>query len=237
MYCSDKPAAPALPTVYLTDIHLEMADPETGNPGIYLAWKPDSQGHATYYEIYQGVQRDSLKSALLTVPASKNAGDTPHVVLNLPDTSLPLTVYYAIRAVWVEATGQKRQSDSLAVDSITILPSFSILQPSPGSYLSGRVLKIEVETQSGSGILLRSKLWEKRAGVWSVKQDTCMPLNACFTPIFGNTQQVDSLVLEGLTPGDTISDFLCLQGAESFQGHQTGLNQSLGCSRFHRIGL
>ena len=157
------------------------------------------------------------------------------VSLVLPDAARPMTVYYAVRSIWVEPTGQKLVSDTLAIDSLIILPSFSILSPSSGSLQAGRLLRIELETHSDPGILLKASLYEKNGSVWTLKQENCLPQDGCNNPIFGPGLPADSLTLEDVAPGDTVESLFCVQGTESFQGHLTGLNQSLGCSRFNRV--
>ena len=231
MDCSEHRTAPSLATIHLEDIHVLIADPATGTAGVFLGWSPPADGKVSYYEVYEGFKKDSLGHASLTLAAT----DSPSTVLVLPDSSRPMTLYYAVRAVWVEATGQKLVSDTLAIDSLIVLPSFSILSPGTGSVQQGRLLRIELETHSDPGIYLDMILFERNAGKWTVKQDTCLPLQACEVPVFGTSLQRDSLVLEDVAPGDTLASLLCVQGTESFQGNRTGLNQSLGCSRFKRV--
>ena len=125
-YCSQKNDPPGLPSVRLTDIHLKMDDPGRGLPGVYLAWDYPADEDASYFEIYQSYQKDSLSQAIL----SQAASEPFHIVLPLPDSSRPFTLYYAVRAIRVEPTGQKIYSDTLPVDSITIAPSLVTLSQS-----------------------------------------------------------------------------------------------------------
>jgi hypothetical protein len=231
MSCSEHRPLPSLSTIHLNDIHLQIVDPASGKPGVFLAWSPPTDGKVTYYEIYQGFRMDSLGHSAHTQPAS----DPPQAILLLPDSSAPFTVYYAVRSIFVEGTGQKEISDTLDVDSLTVLPSFSILSPSPGSFQPGRTLRMKYETHSDNGIVLKATLFEKYKDAWAIKQDTCLPLETCGVPIFGGSLQSDSLVLEDVAPGDTVSALFCVLGTESFQDQRTGLNQSLGCSRYFRV--
>lgn len=231
MDCSEHRKPPSLATIRLEDIHVEIVDPATGTEGVYLSWSPPLDGKVSYYEIYQTFKKDSLGHSIHTQPAS----DTPSATLLLPDTSRPMTIYFAVQSVYVEATGQKIVSDTLPIDSLIVLPSFSILSPGTGTIQQGRILRVELETHSDPGIILKMFLFEKIGSKWVTKHNTCFPLNGCEVPIFGSSLQSDSLVLEEVAPGDTLLSLLCIEGTESFEGHKTGLNQSLGCSRFGRV--
>ncbi|HKP97017.1 MAG TPA: hypothetical protein VJ385_14800 [Fibrobacteria bacterium] len=230
-YCSQKHDVPSLPSARLTDIHLKMENPALGSPGVYLAWSYPEDGRVTLFEIYQATHKDSLKHAILTRPA----GDSFHVVLPLPDSTRPFTLYYAVRAVWVEPTGQKLIGDTLRIDSLTINPSLTILKPTAGSHVSGRTLSMEVQTAGDDGVIIRLSYFEKSGDAWPLKQDTCLPINGCEQPIFGNSVQRDSLTLEQHGVGDTVQALFCVVGTESFQEQSTGLVQSLSCSRFFRV--
>jgi hypothetical protein len=230
-YCAQKNDPPSLPSAYLTDIHLKMEKPESGSPGVFLAWRYPAEAQVSYFDIYQATDKDSLKH-----PAeSRLASDSFHVVLPIPDSSRPFTLYYAVRAVWVEPTGQKSIGDTLQVDSITIAPSLTILQPAAGSYRGGRTLSMEVQTASDNGVMIRMSYFEKPDRAWLLKQDTCLPTDRCGFPIFGNSVQRDSLTLEQHPATDTVQALFCVVGTESFQDQPTGLVQSLGCRRFFRV--
>ncbi|MEO7426090.1 MAG: hypothetical protein ABI036_12960 [Fibrobacteria bacterium] len=241
-YCSEKSDPPTLPFARLVDIHVKMQDPGKSLPGVFLAWDFPADGGATYFEIYQATSKDSLLHAMQSQPAT----DSFHTVLALPDTTRPFTLYYAVRAVKVEATGQKLASDSLPVDSITIAASLSIQHPVAGTYLVGRTLNMEVLTSSDNGMTVQLTYFENagardgnpREGVraWSLKQDACMPTDKCGVPLFGNTMQRDSLILSEVPAGETIQSLFCVVGTESFQNQTTGLVQSLRCTPFFRIG-
>jgi len=231
MQCSEQHPPPSLNTVHLKDIHLQISDPASGAPAVYIGWEKLSDPKVSYYEVYQSFNKDSLIHSIVTQLAS----DSPRVVRALPDSAQPMTVYYAVRAVAVEATGQKVISDTLAVDSITVLPSFSIHSPGPNSVQVGRDLTIELDVSSNQGILLKAVLYERKANVWSIKQQFCLPQNNCNNPVFGTSSQPETLTLETVAPGDTLASLLCFQGTESFEAKLTGLNQSLICSRFSRV--
>jgi hypothetical protein len=231
-YCGEKRDPPSLPTAIPTDIHLEIKDPSLGTPGIYLAWSYPEESHASYFEIYESQNVDSLGHALI----SQSADDSNRIVLALSDSTRPYTLYFAVRAVWVEPTGQKLVGDTLSIDSLTITPSLSILQPAPGSYKPGRSLNMEVQTSSDPGVMIRFSYYEKGATEWSLKQSGCLPLEPCPTTLFGNSVQRGELTLEQHGATDTVQALYCVVGTESFQEQTTGLMQSLGCTRFFRVG-
>lgn len=232
MSCEQGRDPPGLPAATLTDIHLRILDPERAMPGAYLAWSFGGQV-ASYYEVYQSLDRDSLLAGTLS-PAAVT--ESLHVELALPDRARPMTVYYAVRAVWIEPTGQKTVSDSLVPDSLTIEPSVAIAKPASGSYQNGRVVEFAVQTQAAFGATLRMAYFEKAGGAWNMKLDTCLPMEACGQTVFGGTMQRDSIVVNPPEGNDTLAALFCAFGFESFQGHRTGLIQSAACSRFFRVG-
>ncbi|MEO6094900.1 MAG: hypothetical protein ABIW76_04195 [Fibrobacteria bacterium] len=231
-YCSENRDPPSLPTAILTDIHLEIKDPALGTPGIYVAWSYPEGSDASYFEIYQSHRVDSLKHVLI----SQSAEDSNHVVLALSDSSRPFTLYFAVRAVLVEPTGQKLVGDTLSIDSLTLTPSVSILRPVAGSFRPGRGLDMEVQTRSDPGVTIRFFYYEKWANDWSLKQSGCLPLDPCPSTIFGNSVQRAELTLDPYGENDTIPALFCVVGTESFEERSTGLMQSLGCKRFFRAG-
>lgn len=232
MTCSEKQAPPSLASAAFTEISLRLNDPALGTPAVYLAWNYPDTSRASYYELYQSFSLDSLKQTGLVQPASS---DSQHALVPLPDATRPFTLYFAVRAVWVEPTGQKMVSDTLVPDSIMVTPSLSILRPGPSSYQPGRVLSMEVQTNSDPGVLLRMAYFEKRNGSWSARQDTCLPLDRCDQPVFGPSVQRDSIILEQGSANDTVPALFCVIGTESFQQKRTGMAQSLTCSRFFRV--
>jgi hypothetical protein len=231
-YCAEKHDPPGLPAATLTDIHLKIADPASGALGVRLAWDYPEGAKASYFEVYRATKKEQLKSAIHTQPADL-AHDT---TLALPDSSRPFTLYFAVRAVWVEPTGDKLIGDTLKIDSLRILPSLTILQPASGSRKSGRTLSMEVQTASDNGVMIRMSYFEKSGSAWPLKQDTCLPTDRCGFPIFGNSVQTDSLTLEQRAASDTVQALFCVVGTESFQDQTTGLSQSIGCTRFSRVG-
>jgi hypothetical protein len=231
-YCAEKRDPPGLPAATPTDIHLIIADPATGAPGVYLSWDYPDGAKASVFEIYEGARKDELKHLV----RKQDAGDPRNASLALPDSARPFTVYYAVRAVWEEPTGDKWYGDTLKVDSLRILPSLTILQPASGSRKSGRTLSMQVQTASDNGVMIRLSYFEKSGSAWPLKQDTCLPTNRCGFPIFGNSVQTDSLTLEQRAASDTVQALFCVVGTESFQDQSTGLSQSIGCTRFSRVG-
>jgi hypothetical protein len=229
MSCGHDPEPPVLPSPRLTDIRLILADPDKGGAGAYLAWDYPA-GQATYFLVYRRFADDSLAH---DAPAPV-ATESLHLELPLPDSTRPFTAYFSVRAVKVEATGQKVVSDSLIPDSLTITPSLSILSPSAGASQQGRSLELQVQTQSDPGVALRLAYLEKTDGAWRMKIDTCMPMDACGIPFFGRSVQRETLVLDPYEGSVPLPALFCVIGTESFQGQRTGLAQSLGCARFQR---
>lgn len=231
-YCAEKTDPPALPGATLNDIHLLIKDPGRATPGIYLAWSYPEDAKATYFEIYQSLIKDSLGYAVATQPAS----DSQHAILSLPDSSRPFNLYFAVRAVYVEPTGQKQVSDSLPIDSISVTPSLSILEPASNSYKAGRALDMEVQTSGDDGVVIRFVYYEKTGPGWDLKQEGWLPLGDAPTPIFGRSVQRGSLTLDQHAETDTVASLYCVVGTESFEERTTGQTQSLGCTRFFRVG-
>lgn len=232
--CDRNQDPPGLPSPVLTDIRLRIADPDQSLPEAALAWS-DPGGNASYFEVYQSSTFDSLAQGTPSPAVAKT--ESTGVVLRLPtDRIRPFTVFYAVRAVRVEATGQKLASDTLLPDSITVTPSLSILSPGAGTFLSGRTLDVRVQTQSDPGVTLRIAYFEKDGGGWVQKADTCLPMDACGLPVFGHAVEEESLVLGQREANDTVPALFCVIGTESFQNGRTGLAQSLGCARFSRVG-
>jgi hypothetical protein len=231
MTCVQEMDPPGLPAPRLTSIGIKVTDPGLGASGAALAWTY-SGDRVSYFEIYRSLKLDSL---LRGSPARSVAAESSGVLMPLPDSARPFTLYFAVRAVWIEPTGQKTVSDSALPDSLTLNPSLDILQPAAGSVQAGRRLDIQVLTQSESGVTLRMHYFEKRDGAWSRKLDTCLPMDACGLPIFGHSQQQESLTLEQPAAADTIPAMFCLIGTESFEGRATGMAQSLGCKGFLRV--
>jgi hypothetical protein len=239
-YCGEKHDPPSLPSAVFKDIHLTIKDASQRTQGIYLAWDYPADDKASFFEIYQSLDKDSLKHAVHT----QAARDSHQVVLSLPDSSRPFTLYFAVRAIWVEPTGQKIVGDTLLIDSLTVTPSLAILQPASGSFKEGRTLFMEVQTRSDPGVMIRYTYFEEDEGVWPIKQEGCLPRDLsptsspdhCPTTLFGNTVERDSLTLEQHPSTDTVKALFCVVGTESFQERSTGQIQSLGCTHFFRVG-
>jgi hypothetical protein len=231
-YCGEKSDPPTLPVATLNDIHLLIKDPALRTQGVYLAWSYPSDAKATYFEIYQSLTKDSLRHSVMV----QSARDSQHAVLSLSDTTRPFTQYFAVRAVYVEPTGQKVVSGSMAIDSISVTPSLKILQPASGSFMPGRNLDMEVQTSSDPGVVIRYAYYEETGPGWGLKQEGWLPFGEDPTPIFGNSVQRGSLTLDPYGETDTVSALYCVVGTESFEERTTGQTQSLGCSRFFRVG-
>lgn len=231
-YCGEKSDPPALPGVTLEDIHLVIKDPRLQTQGVYLAWSYPQEAKATYFEVYRSLDRESLGHAVHIQPAE----DSQHAVIALSDTSRPFTLYFAVRAVYVEPTGQKQVSDTLILDSISLTPSLNILLPASGSFLPGRPLDMEVQTSSDPGVVIRFVYYEESGAGWTLRQEGWLPLGPDPTPIFGNTMQRGSLTLDEVAANDTVNALFCVVGTESFQERATGQIQSLGCAKYFRVG-
>jgi hypothetical protein len=223
---------PVLPEVHIEGVRLELADPEDGRSGAVVTWSWPEGERVSSFEIFQGFRRDSLGPPAAEVPAPA----TTTARLRLPDSSRPLVLYYAVRAVFEEATGQKLYSKSMPIESLVVNPSLQILSPASRSRHEDRGLDVEVKTSSDEGIVVRQALYERTADGWNRQLDTCLPRDRCGIPIFGSTVQRDALILQALSPGDTVECLFCVLGDESFDPSAKGGKQSLGCSRFYRTG-
>jgi hypothetical protein len=229
----DGKPSPSLPGARLTDIRLVLEDPGSGRLGVSLAWDWPAEEEATYFEVYQSLRRDSLGSPVLL----RDGADPSRVPsLRLPDSAGSGTLYYGVRGVRVEPTGQKVYGDTIPVDSLILSAAVAILNPAPLSRHAGRLLDVEVKTASDGGILLRQTLDARSGGAWARLLDTCLPMIACGTPIFGSSQQRDALTLGSLAAGDTLETLYCVHGDETFEDVSTGRRQALVCARFLRTG-
>jgi hypothetical protein len=234
MFCVDHPGpSPSLPTARLSDIHLVLLDPSTLDAGFSLTWSFPDSGKATSFEIFQSLRADSLGSPVTVISAEDSVRG---VFLPLVDTLKPYTAFFAIRAVYVEPTGQKIYGDTVPVDSITVNGPVAISHPATGDTLLGRLLIPEVIAGSTSGVTLRQSLWEKQGAAWQIILDTCLPRGDCITPIIGAATLRDTLVLQDLPSGEDLPAVYCVQGTENFEGSRTGLMQSFGCRAFRRAG-
>lgn len=230
MVCIDsETTAPGLPEAKLKDIRLQLMDPETGRTGALLAWEWTEE-KVSSFEVYQSFFKDSLGTAAMIL-----SGESRSALVRLPDSGTPFTLYYGVRAVLVEATGQKRFGRSVPVDSLKVNPSLEILSPTPRSRQSGRNLEVDVRVDSDDGIVLRQTVFEHSGSAWSRTLDTCLPKSECGVPTFGNAFKRDELTLQSVAPGDTLETLYCVQGDETFEDLSTGRSQSLGCVRFFRI--
>lgn len=222
--------APSLPETKLREIGLRILDPEDGRAATFLRWSYPTGEKVTSYEVYQSLRADSLGALMGEVldPAVDS------LLIPLPAITRPFTLYFRVRAVFREATGQKLYSKNLSVDSLIVNPSLEILTPGSLTYHKERQLDLEVRTSSDDGIILRQSFFEKTQGVWSRLLDTCLPMTACGATIFGNSLQKDALILQSVPAGDTLEALLCVLGNESFENANTGRKQSIGCTRFFR---
>lgn len=223
---------PSLPEVRLDEIRLQLLDPEDGGQGAALSWSWPEGERASSFEVFQSLDKDSLGAPVAEVEAPESTS----AVLRLPDSSRPLILYYGVRAVFEEATGQKLYSKTIPIDSLVVNPSLEILSPASRSRHGERILEVEVKTSSDDGIVIRQVLFERTRAGWNRQLDTCLPMAACGVPVFGSTIQRDALILQTLPAGDSLECLFCVLGNESFDGSRTGGKQNLGCSRFFRVG-
>lgn len=223
--------SPALPETRLVDINLRLFDPADGRAAAFLRWAIPPDEKITYFEIYQSQIADTLGPVVIEIRDPK----CDSALVRLPVLTRTHTLYYGVRAVWQEETGQKLFGKSIPVDSLTINPSLEILSPSSLSYHADRLLEMEVRTASDDGVVLRQSLFEKTADGWNRMLDTCLPMTACGATIFGNSVQKDAVILQSVPAGDTLEALLCVHGNESFEDAGTGRKQSIECTRFFRI--
>lgn len=224
---------PTLPEARLISIRLELLEPEDGRAGAALAWSWPGSEKVSYFEVYQSLRKDSLGAPVRLLDWT---GESAGVRIRIPDTSRPMTVYYGVRAVFSEPTGQKIYGRDIPVDSLVVNPALDILSPASLSRKPGRTLEVEIQSNSDDGIVLRQTLFQKNAGAWSRLLDTCLPMAACGLPHFGRKSHVDALTLQPPGATDTLQSLYCVHGDESFEDLATGRRQSLSCTRFFRTG-
>lgn len=215
--------------VTITALHLFLLDPALGTRGVAVEFVAEDSGLVTSFDVYRSLHPDSLGS-----PAIANLDPkTKRAVVSVPDTSPPYTLYFGVRAVKRLETGEKLFSDSIPVDSLEVLPPVRVYHPANKESLAGIRLPVEVGVGSDQGILLRQSWWEKNDTGWVMRLDTCLPIEDCQTPIFGNGIQRDSVTLSHSGQVDAPNLF-CVTGSEVFDGRLTAQKQSLTCTRFLR---
>lgn len=232
MFCHDPSGPlPGLPAAHLTDIHLVILDPSTSTKGYSLSWSYPESAQVSNFQIFATFDPDTLGAPALVTP-----GDSLHALLPLADSSAPYTLFFAVRAVFVEPTGQKQYGDTLPVDSLAVNGPATIQHPARGDTVAGRQFTPDVLVTSTTGVTLRQSYFEDRGAGWIAVIDTCLPRDDCSTPIIGTAVVKDTLVLSDAAPGASYPALFCVQGTENFEGRRTGLTQSLGCSSFRRAG-
>ncbi len=227
--CSEGNAIPSLPDVAVDSLRLILYNPELGSRGAYLTWDYPVNKPVTYFELYRGFNPDSLGLPVLT-----NIAPAPRFTrVEIPDSSPPYTLYFGMRAVEVDPTGQKKYSMKIRLDSLRLMGTGAIHRPLNGDTVLGREIPIEVRTGSDPGQTLRQIWFEKRSSGWVQIVDTCLPRSECEKPVFGTITLLDTIVLSGSpTP---ISTLFCVMATEANISQSHGLKQSLGCSRFERM--
>jgi hypothetical protein len=230
MRCSH-PTSPKteLAAVTVTGIQLTLLDPELGLRGAKISFRPTDSVGITSFHLYRSLQADSLGAAVkVDIDAQSRS-----VVIPLPDSSPPMTVYFGLKAIQRLETGETWQSGEMHLDSVMVLSPAQIYAPGKGDTLDGAALPIEVGATTDQGMVMRQMWWEKEAETWSFRLDTCLPRNDCFTPRFGTVSLSDTVVLNfsSSTPRPAL---VCVLGSEVFDGRLSAQRQSLSCSRFYR---
>jgi hypothetical protein len=142
-------------------------------------------------------------------------------------------VYFGLRAVAVEPTGQKSFGDRILLDSLRVITPGTIHQPANGATVLGREAVVEVRTGSDPGQTLRQLWFEDAGSGWTALLDTCLPRSECEKPFFGTVTVQDTIILSAApTPIPTL---FCVLATESGTTQGRGLKQSLGCSKFERV--
>ncbi len=228
--CSPSTEPPQqLNPVTIRALQLVLLDPALGTRGVALEFTAEDSGLVTSFDVYRSLHPDSLGSpALANLDPKLN-----RVLLSVPDTNPPYTLYFGVRAVKRLETGEKLFSDSIPIDSLEVLPPVRVYRPANNENLLGIRLPVEVGVGSDQGILLRQSWWEKIDTGWVMRLDTCLPLEDCQTPLFGNVIQRDSVTLSH-RGGASIPTLFCVLGSEVFDGRSTAQKQSLSCTRFLR---
>ncbi len=226
-FCAPGGSPAGLPGVFIDTLRLELLDPAQGSPGAHVAWSAPSAAISSL-ELYQSLRSDSLGAPVLTgIPPAPASVDVA-----LPDSSPPFTVYFALRAVQVDPTGEKNYSDTLELDSLLITAPPGIYQPANGDTLTGRTAPVSVLIGSDPGATLRQAWYEDEDTGWAMALDTCLPRSDCLTPLFGTNLVTDTIELAP-APAGGIHELFCVLTTEVISTSR-GLRQSLGCSRFTR---
>jgi hypothetical protein len=230
LHCSPSTAPKTdLAPVLVSGIQLTLIDPESGLRGVKISFAPQEPEDITSFQLYRSLRADSLGAPF----QSEIAAGEREVLIPLPDSSPPMTVYFGLRAIQKLETGETWSSEEMPIDSVVVLPPVQIYAPGKGDTLAASVLPLEVRANSDQGILLRQLWWEKDSDQWTLRLDTCLPRHDCITPRFGAVSQTDTVTLNFVS---TIPKpaLLCVQGSEVFDGRQTAQRQSLACTRFYR---
>ncbi len=229
--CVEKNPPPPLAPVEITEISLRVHEPATGRPGVKLAWAYADPEAVTHFNIYRRAEGEQLG----TLIHSQVVGTRREIHSPLPDSSRSQKLQYGLKAVYIEKTGQRVESDSMVWVPITITSNLRIYHPAAESIQKSRFVPIEISTGSDFGTLVNIELFQKEGAEWKRILATCFPREGCGVPLFGNTLQSEDFVLPS-HPTDTLSMMLCAIGIESFEVTATSLVQTLQCHPFKRLG-
>ncbi len=228
--CVEKNPPPPLSRVEVSEISLRVHDPATGRPGVLLAWKYSEAEPVTHFNIYRRLNQDTVAQLIHTGVS----GSLRQLYSPLPDSGRSQELQYGLKAMHIEKTGQRLETDSVAWAKLTVTSNLRIYSPTAGSLQKTRVVPFEISTGSDFGTLVKLELYQEEGRIWKKILTTCLPENSCNTPLFGGTLQRQDLVLPFLQ-GDTVSMMACAIGIESFEATRTALVQSIHCSAFRRM--
>jgi hypothetical protein len=206
-----------------------LMDPALGTRGIQIQFEPSDSESVTSFEIYRSLKADSLGDPILTDLGPKDR----EALIVVPDTNPPFKLFFGVRAIRRLETGEKLISAHLPIESLQVLSPVRIYHPSNGDHIASSEIELEVGVTTDQGILLRQSWWELGENGWHIRLDTCLPRNDCQTPLFGSVIRKDTITLSDPIQG-FVTNLLCVQGSEVFDGRLTAQRQSLICTRFDR---
>ncbi len=221
--------SPSPAMVMVTSAEITLGDTASLSPAIQLSWNFNPENVFSYFDVYLTLHPDSLpyRIAHRIDPALRSA----HVAL--PNSTAPFTVYYGVKAVLQRATLQIFESDSMPLLPFTLIQSPSLLSPLPGSLDTAQSTHFEILSRSDLGASHRLMLYVQKQNTWTARLDTCLPMDACRQPQFGERILSSDLILE--RPNGSAQKFhWCIKTQEASTTSLRGLRQGLRCSQFYR---
>lgn len=246
-FCSEPGReAGILPPVTVSSASICRLDSLSLQPGIEVVWDFPASDSVSSFRLFTTFHPDSAPEFRLELPA----GDERRARLPWPDTAREFELFFGVKAVWIEKTGERWESDSLPLTSLRIRPDLQIQGPGIGSRVDSSPVSIEVLCANDRG--LQTRLWFS-AGAEAGRStfiDTCFPFDACGKTHFGFRLLSQALVLppaageppaSGMNapPGSSRPPSrlyrFCIVGSEGGEERQGSRTQSLACGHFRRF--